>query len=120
MALTNTTATGLLLAAAGAYQWTPLKHSRLDHCRSQLSFVLAGWRPGPSGALRMGVANGLNAVGCAWALMLLLFVSGVMNVALAAAIAALLLAEKQLSKGTLVACIAGLGLVALGTYVLFP
>ena len=37
------------------------------------------WRPGAGGAFRMGVEHGAYCVGCCWALMLLLFVGGVMN-----------------------------------------
>src|SRR5437868_6905748 len=32
MALANPTARGLLLVAAGAWQWTPLKQRSLEHC----------------------------------------------------------------------------------------
>jgi predicted metal-binding membrane protein len=120
MALANTTAAGLLLVAAGAWQWTPGKHGSLEHCRSPLSFVLAGWRPGFAGALRMGVGHGLHAIGCCWALMLLLFATGVMSLPAIAAIAALLAGEKLLPGGAVLACVGGLALVALGTYVLFP
>jgi predicted metal-binding membrane protein len=119
-ALANTTATGLALVAAGAYQWTPLKHASLDHCRSPLSFVLTGWHPGALGAFRMGVGHGLHCIGCCWALMLLLFAAGVMNLAAIAGLAALVTAEKLLPRGVVLACIGGLLLVAWGTYVLFP
>jgi predicted metal-binding membrane protein len=119
-ALSNTTATGLALAAAGAWQWTPLKHGSLDHCRAPLSFVLTGWRPGAWGAFRMGLRHGVHCIDCCWALMLLLFASGVMNLAAIAALTALVTAEKLLPRGVVLACIGGLLLVAWGTYVLFP
>ena len=60
-------------AAAGAYQFTPLKHLCLRSCRSPLSFIMRRWRIGPAGAFRMGLANGTYCLGCCWALMLLLF-----------------------------------------------
>jgi predicted metal-binding membrane protein len=119
-ALVNATAIGLALAAAGAYQWTPLKHESLDHCRAPLSFVLTGWRPGAWGAFRMGLSHGLHCIGCCWALMLLLLAAGVMNLAAIAGLTALVTAEKLLPKGVVLACIGGLLLVAWGTYVLFP
>jgi predicted metal-binding membrane protein len=119
-ALINTTAIGLALAAAGAYQWTPLKHDSLDHCRAPLSFVLTGWRPGAWGAFRMGLAHGLDCIFCCWALVLLLLAAGVMNLAAIAGVAALATAEKLLPRGVVLACIGGLLLVAWGTYVLFP
>lgn len=120
MALSNSIASGLLMVAVGAYQWTPLKHSSLAHCRSPMSFVLAEWRPGALGPLRMGISHGFQCIGACAALMLLLFVAGVMNLPAIAALAVLLLTETLLPKGTLLACAAGLVLVAWGTAVLFP
>ena len=105
---------GLLLAAAGAYQLTPLKHACLQRCRSPLSFLMADWREGPWGALRMGLKHGAYCVGCCWLLMLLMFVAGVMNLLWAAAIAVLVLLEKVAPKGDLLARVAGAALVAAG------
>jgi predicted metal-binding membrane protein len=119
-ALANSTATGLALVAAGAYQWTSLKHASLDHCRSPLSFVLTGWHPGAWGAFRMGFGHGLQCIGCCWALLLLLLAAGVMNLAAIAALTVLVTAEKLLPRGVVLACVGGLILVAWGTYVLFP
>jgi predicted metal-binding membrane protein len=70
---------GALLVAAGLYQLTPLKESCLAHCRSPGAFLAAHWRPGVAGAWRMGLAHGVYCVACCAALMLLLFVGGVMN-----------------------------------------
>jgi predicted metal-binding membrane protein len=120
-ALASSTASGLALVAAGVYQWTPLKHRSLDHCRSPLSFVLTGWRPGPLGAFRMGVSHALHCLGCWGALLLLLLiVCGPMNMAAIAGLAVLVAAEKLLPKGVILACVGGLLLVAWGTYALFP
>jgi predicted metal-binding membrane protein len=85
---------GGLLVLAGLYQLSPLKDKCLETCRSPLSFMLRLWRPGPKGALRLGFAHGLYCLGCCWALMLLLFVGGVMNLVWIAALAALVMAEK--------------------------
>ncbi len=71
--------TGGLLALAGLYQWTPIKQACLRHCRTPLGFLMAEWRDGARGALAMGLRHGLYCAGCCWALMLLLFVAGVMN-----------------------------------------
>jgi predicted metal-binding membrane protein len=120
MAIVNPSACGLALVAAGVYQWTPAKHRCLQHCRAPLSFVVAGWRPGLAGALRMGLAHGLHCIGCGWLLMLLLFAAGVTNLGALLALAGLVLAEKLLPSGPMVACISGLGLVAWGTLLLFP
>ena len=68
-----------LLVLAGLYQLTPLKQACLRHCRTPLGFLMAEWRDGMRGALVMGLKHGLYCAGCCWALMLLLFVAGVMN-----------------------------------------
>ncbi|MDQ4086995.1 MAG: DUF2182 domain-containing protein [Pseudomonadota bacterium] len=85
---------GLLLLLAGLYQLSPLKQACLDQCRSPLSFIMRLSRPGVAGALRLGIAHGLYCLGCCWALMLLLFVGGVMNLAWIAGLSLLVLAEK--------------------------
>ena len=120
MAIVNTSACGLLLVGAGLYQWTPAKHACLQHCRAPLSFVLTGWRPGLWGALRMGCTHGLYCVGCWWLLLLLLFAAGVTNLGSLLGLAGLVMLEKLLPGGAVVACIGGLGLVAWGTLLLFP
>ncbi|MGS1017000.1 DUF2182 domain-containing protein [Allosphingosinicella humi] len=85
---------GGLLVAAGLYELTPVKHACLENCRSPLSFVMRLWRPGTAGALRLGLAHGAYCIGCCWALMLLLFVGGVMNLAWIGGLALLILVEK--------------------------
>ena len=54
METTSTALAGVLLIAAGIYQWTPLKQSCLRHCRSPLDFILTQWRKGARGAFVMG------------------------------------------------------------------
>ena len=68
-----------LLVLAGLYQLTPLKHACLQQCRTPIGFLVTEWREGTGGAWTMGPRNGAYCVGCCWALMLLLFVAGVMN-----------------------------------------
>jgi predicted metal-binding membrane protein len=85
---------GLLMLMAGAYQLSPLKAACLDYCRSPLAFLMQGWRPGWRGAARIGLRHGLYCLGCCWALMLLLFVAGVMNLAWIGALTIVVLAEK--------------------------
>lgn len=90
---------GILMLLAGAYQLSPLKAACLDHCRSPLAFLMQGWRPGWRGATRIGLRHGLYCLGCCWALMLLLFVAGVMNLAWIAALTIVVLAEKLAPPG---------------------
>lgn len=110
---------GLLLLAAGIFQWTPLKSTCLTQCRSPLGFLMTEWREGASGALLMGLRHGRYCVGCCWVLMALLFVAGVMNLLWVAAMAAFVLVEKVLPRGELVGRVVGgmlmlAGLVLLG------
>jgi predicted metal-binding membrane protein len=109
---------GVLLIAAGTFQWTPLKQSCLRKCRTPLEFVLTRWRDGAIGALRMGIDHGLYCLGCCWALMLLLFVAGVMNLLWVALLAVFVFLEKLLPAGPWTARIAGVILVASGLLVL--
>jgi predicted metal-binding membrane protein len=106
--------TGGLLAVAGVYQLTPLKHACLDQCRNPVQFLMARWRPGTAGALRMGAAHGAYCVGCCWALMLILFAVGVMNLAAVAIIAAFVFIEKLLPAGRLTGRFAGAALIVAG------
>lgn len=67
-----------LLLVAGLYQFSAVKEACLSKCRAPLTFFMAHW---DEGALRNGVRLGLVCLGCCWALMLLAFVGGVMNIA---------------------------------------
>lgn len=108
----------LALIAAGVYQVTPLKQACLHKCRHPLEFFMTRWRAGSTGALRMGLEHGAYCLGCCWALMLLLFVAGVMNLAWVALIAAFVFAEKLLPRGRLASYAAGAVLAGYGIFVL--
>ncbi len=118
--MTNTSPllAGALLILAGAYQYTPLKHACLSQCRTPLFQMLTKWRPGRLGAYMAGVSHGLYCVGCCWALMLLMFVSGVMSLLWFAGLTLFVLAEKLLPQGIWVQALnasmigAGVALVA--------
>jgi predicted metal-binding membrane protein len=114
MALREPLIAGGLLIAAGLYQFTPLKEACLHHCRSPASFLSAHWHPGPGGAWRMGLAHGLYCVGCCAALMLLLFVGGVMNLIWIAGLSLIVLAEKLLPQGARLRMPLGILLLAAG------
>jgi predicted metal-binding membrane protein len=109
---------GVVLIAAGVYQWLPLKQACLQKCRAPLSFFLMRWKAGPIGAFRMGAEHGAFCVGCCWALMLLLFAVGVMNLLWVAGIAALVLIEKLLPGGRILGRAAGVALAAAGVAIL--
>jgi predicted metal-binding membrane protein len=111
---------GLLLIAAGLYQWSPLKDTCLKQCQTPLGFLMThgGFRSEPFGALRLGAEHGLYCVGCCWVLMALLFVGGVMNVLWIAGLAILVLMEKIVPTGHLIPRLAGAGLAAAGLFLL--
>jgi len=83
-----------LLAAAGLYQLTPLKHACLTRCRTPVAFLVERQRNGIAGAVGLGLTHGLYCVGCCWALMALLFVGGIMNLVWIVGLALIVLVEK--------------------------
>ena len=109
---------GGLLVVAGLFQLTPLKRACLATCRSPISFVMTRWREGRWGAFAMGVRHGLYCLGCCWALMLLLFAAGVMNLLWVAVIAVGVLIEKVVPRGDLVGRVAGVVLFVVGVWLI--
>ncbi len=110
-----------LLIAAGVYQLTPAKTACLRHCRSPAYFISEHWRPGITGAFRMGSEYGAFCLGCCWLLMALLFIGGVMNLLWIAAIAFFVLFEKVIPHAPVAGRVAGgamilTGLVLLATW----
>ena len=88
------TAAAVLLLGAAAYELTAAKRLCLDKCQAPMLFIFSHWKPGAAGALRLGLKHGLYCLGCCWALMLLLFVGGVMNLAWVALLGITVLGEK--------------------------
>jgi predicted metal-binding membrane protein len=105
---------GLLLVVAGIYQLTPAKNACLRRCQSPLRFVAEHWRPGPAGALGMGLRHGGYCLGCCWALMALLFAGGVMNLAWIGGLAAYVLIEKVIPRRQHLALISASALIIAG------
>jgi predicted metal-binding membrane protein len=91
----------VILAAAGLYQFSPLKYACLDKCRSPLSFLISRWQGGKESvqALRIGVEHGVFCVGCCWSLMLLMFVVGTGSLAWMLLLGVVMAMEKNLSWG---------------------
>ena len=118
MEVTSSRMSAALLLVAGAYQLTPLKHACLRTCQSPLGFLMSRWRSGASGAFRMGLEHGAYCVGCCWALMLLLFAGGVMNLTVIAALTVFVGFEKLAPLGLHGARVSGILLVAAGFWIL--
>jgi predicted metal-binding membrane protein len=91
---------GATLIMAGVYQFSPLKQVCLAQCRAPLGYVLTHWHAGNRGAIHMGLHHGLFCIGCCWALMAILFVVGIMNMAWMAVLALFMLVEKASASAT--------------------
>jgi predicted metal-binding membrane protein len=121
LASANTLFGGIVLIAAGLYQWTPIKDSCLTQCQSPIGFLQrhGGFKRTELGSLRLGFEHGLHCVGCCAPVMALLFVGGVMNLLRIAGLSILVLAEKALPPARAIARGLGLVLVAAGLILLY-
>jgi len=111
---------GAVLIATGIYQWLPGKEACLSYCRAPLAFLQrhGGIRPGAGASLRLGMLHGGYCIGCCWALMLVLFVVGVMNLLWIAALMLVVLLEKVLPAGRAFSRLLGCAAVAAGLWML--
>ena len=117
MTLIGTVPGGIVLFAAGLFQFTPLKQACLSQCRSPAMFLTERRRPGHWGAFVMGLEHGTYCLGCCWFLMALLFVGGIMNLYWIVGLAAFVALEKLTRYGDMVSRIAGAGLMVWGSWV---
>jgi predicted metal-binding membrane protein len=109
---------GGLLAAAGAFQFTPLKYACLDRCRAPGAFLLRYYERGSAGALRLGLRHGAFCLGCCWALMLVMFAAGVASLVWMAILTAVMVLEKTHSVGRQLAPVVGVALIGFSSIVL--
>ena len=87
---------GAILILAGAYQLSALKQKCLDLCRNPLLFFMSRWTETLSGTFGLGIRHGIICIGCCWALMLLMFLGGAMNLIWMALLGLAMLGEKIL------------------------
>ncbi len=87
-----------VLIGAGLYQFTPIKHACLNKCARPMPYFLSNWRDTVPGVFRIGVAQGAYCVACCWALMLVMFVTGLMNLIWMAVIGIIMILEKSLAE----------------------
>ncbi|TIP83222.1 MAG: DUF2182 domain-containing protein [Mesorhizobium sp.] len=100
-------ATGaVVLLVAGLYQFSGLKEACLTKCKNPFSILFSNWSARPGRIFRLGMEQGVWCLGCCWALMLVMFAVGVMNVFWMALIGLFTLIEKQ-TAGRLPTRIAG-------------
>jgi predicted metal-binding membrane protein len=107
---------GSLLVLAGVYQLTTFKRTCLESCRSPVVFITQHWKSGVAGGFHLGAAHGLYCLGCCWALMLLLFVGGVMNLWWISALTFFVLLEKFAPLGAKAGRLSGLLMIASGLW----
>jgi predicted metal-binding membrane protein len=114
--LQSRTIAGAFLILAALYQWSAMKNFCLSKCRSPLGFLLEHYRSGYWGALRVGTAHALFCLGCCWAIMLLAWVGGAMNVLWMLAITLLISAEKLLGIGQRIARVSAFAFLGVGVF----
>lgn len=105
---------GIAIAFAGLYQVSPVKEKALRECRSPVTFLMARWRTGALGRLRMGLEYSFFCTKCCWALMVILVLVGTMSLVWMAFFAGVILAEKILPHGLGFSKAFGVLLVAVG------
>jgi predicted metal-binding membrane protein len=105
-----------LLLTAGLFQFSPLKRSCLRQCRSPVGFVVQHWGGGRRGlrAFQLGMRHGLFCIGCCWALMLLMFAVGGLNLGWMLLLGAVMFVEKAVGWGRWVTAPVGVGLTLWG------
>lgn len=88
----------LVLITAGAYQFTPVKHACLNKCARPMPFFLSHWSDETAGVFRIGLLQGAYCVACCWALMSVMFVTGLMNLTWMAVIGIVMILEKTVAE----------------------
>jgi len=118
LVLGSTVLAGGLLIMAGLYQFSSLKVMCLTKCRTPLPFFMANWSDRVTGVFRMGAYQGVVCVMCCWALMLVMFAVGLMNVIWMAVLAVIMAMEKILPNPKLLVRGTGAALILAGTALL--
>ena len=104
---------GAIFITAGIYQFSALKHACLHQCQHPFPFFFANWKTTPRGVFHLGVKQGLFCLGCCWAMMLVMFAVGVMNVIWMAALGIVMTIEK-IGKGRRFSHAVGVVLIVAG------
>jgi predicted metal-binding membrane protein len=111
---------GATLVLAGAFQFSPLKNACLTACRNPVGFLWQHYRRGPAGGWLLGMRHGLSCLGCCWALMLVMFGTGVGSLAWMLALTAVMVIEKTSRWGARLVFPLGVALLVAGVAVSAP
>ncbi len=107
-----------VIALAGLYQLSPLKESCRAACHAPIreaALLHKAANTGQSlmrGAFRAGLSHGVACIGCCWALMLLMFVVGMSNLAWMLGLTAIMAVEKNFAIGARLTTPIGVALLA--------
>jgi predicted metal-binding membrane protein len=80
--------------------------------------MMQRWRGSVAGAFRLGVDHGSYCLGCCWALMLILFAGGVMNLVVIVALTLWVMVEKIAPFGEQTATLSGVALLGVAVWML--
>ena len=110
----TTTLAATTLIAAGFYQFTAAKRACLTRCQKPYPGLcsVSGPKEG-EGAYRAGLRQGLDCMGCCWALMAVMFAVGVMNILWIALLGVVMVIEKTQPHSSISPAI-GVALIAWG------
>lgn len=87
------------LALAGVTQFSSLKQRCLTGCRDPRAMLYQHYRRGAVGTVNLAIRHGLSCLGCCWALMLVMFATGVGSLLWMAGLTAVMVAEKTTRWG---------------------
>jgi predicted metal-binding membrane protein len=104
---------GTVFVGAGLYQFSTLKQACLALCQRPFPFFFANWTTTRSGVMGLGLRQGMACLGCCWAMMLLMFAVGAMNVVWMAGLGVVMTIEK-LSAGSRFSKVLGVAFFAIG------
>ena len=109
-ALAGVIAPGVLVIA-GIYQMTPMKRVCLSRCRPEgTAFTTLGQASHPN-VWHVGMQHGMYCLGSGWALMLLMFAIGGVNLIWMLVLGVIMLAERMMHHGDQIAQLLGLTLI---------
>lgn len=94
MATTNRLFSGVVFVGAGLYQFSALKYACVTQCQRPFPFFFVNWTASVRGVWRLGLRQGLFCLGCCWAMMLVMFAVGLMNIVWMAGLGVIMTLEK--------------------------
>lgn len=99
------------LFLAGIFQFSSIKERCLKVCRHPVSFLHHHYQRGLKAAWRLGLYHGLYCLGCCWALMLVMFATGVGHLVAMLLLGGVMVIEKTSRWGQKFVPLVGVGLI---------